>query len=471
MKGKQNRHVSKECKREKESNENYIHYRNDNQNEQTKEIGEEIADLAEYISTDETDEEAEQTEAEATAPVDGNAKEVTADFKSLEKEDNERGAGIEAQSPADVVEPGSIHKEEVRAYWQDTLQADQFGMDILRYGYKLPFQEGCELQQYREENNKSAIKYIDFAFEETERWENKKVVKEVWKTPLCISPLTVAARMVAEAEKLRLCLDLSRYMNKLLRKEAVRLAGIDKCTQKLLPGDYIGTYDLTSAFHHVRIYEPHQQYLGFCLPGRKEGEKERYFIFLVMPFGLASAVKCITRMTKPLCGYISSKGIRHSIYIDDGNVLARALALVIAHLAFVLDALKQAGFVVSEGKTDTAETVSQVKLYPGFVLDLQKMIVRVSEEKLMDLRKVLQEVFFSSRRHLRCKGGAPALRLVALSLLTHLHHMPQSQVTGTGFVCIYPLLTSCVSLGGPGPKHSFSEWERNFYRPDIQPNL
>ena len=27
-------------------------------------------------------------------------------------------------------------------------------------------------------------------------------------------------------------------------------------------------------------------------------------------------------------------------------------------------------------------------------------------------------------------------------------------------VCIYPLLTSCVSLGGPGPMHSFSEWEK-----------
>ena len=38
--------------------------------------------------------------------------------------------------------------------------------------------------------------------------------------------------------------------------------------------------------------------------------------------------------------------------------------------------------------------------------------------------------------------------------------MPQCEVTGAGFVCIYPLLTSCVSLGGPGPMHSFSEWEK-----------
>ena len=286
-------------------------------------------------------------------------------------------------------------------------------MDILKDGYKLPFKEGCEPQQYREENNKSALEHIDFAYEETERWESRKGVKEVWKPPHCISPLTVAARLVADAEKLRLCLDLSRYINKLLRKEAVRLSGIDKCTQNLLPGDYIGTYDLTSAFHHVSIYEPHQQYLGFCLPGRKEGEKERYFIFLVMPFGLASAVKCITRMTKPLCGYISSKGIRHSIYIDDGNVLARALALVIAHLAFVLGALRQAGFVIAEDKTDTAETVSQVKLYLGFVLDSQKMTVRVSEEKLTNLRQALREVT-ESRGKVKAKTVAKAIgKLVA----------------------------------------------------------
>ena len=68
-------------------------------------------------------------------------------------------------------------------------------------------------------------------------------------------------------------------------------------------------------------------------------------------------------------------------------------------------------------------------------------------------------IFFSSRRHPMCKGSTPALRLVALStprdqtfsgtvlpLLTHLHHMPQCEVTGAGFVCIYPFLTSCVRL-------------------------
>ena len=220
----------------------------------------------------------------------------------------------------------------------------------------------------------------------------KRVIKEVYTEPWCVSPLTVAARQMGDKEKLRLCLDLSRYINTLLKKEAVKLAGIDTCTQALLPGDYMATYDLSSAFHHVKIYEPHQQYLGFSLPGKKEGDPDRFFIFLVMPFGLASAVKCITRITKPLCCFLAKQGIRHSIYIDDGNTLARTLALVLAHLRIVLDTLDKAGFVISKDKTDTTETVGQIKIYLGFVVDSQKMELRITPEKVRDIQAAIQTV-------------------------------------------------------------------------------
>ena len=62
-----------------------------------------------------------------------------------------------------------------------------------------------------------------------------------------------------------------------------------------------------------------------------------------MPFGLASAVKCLTRITKPVCSYISEQGIHNSIYIDDGNVFAETLRKVIEYLKFVLDVLDRAG--------------------------------------------------------------------------------------------------------------------------------
>ena len=362
-----------------------------------------------------SDDDTESAEASETGGLQSREKEAAEGSGQRAEEE----AASEAQAGSDQCRTkerktvaGNIHKEEYRQFWKESLQADDYILEILKTGYKLPFRKGCKPQRYREENNKSALKYVDYAYEETEKWMVKRVVKEVMEPPLCISPLTVAVRTIGDLEKLRLCLDLSRYINTLLQKEAVKLAGIDKCTQNLFPGDYIAIYDLTSAFHHIKIFEEHQQYLGFALPGR-DGKKERYFVFLVMPFGLASAVKCITRITKPLCSYFAKNGIRHSIYIDDGNVLARALALVIAHLDFVLNALKQAGFVILEEKTDTIETVSQVKLYLGFVVDSTTMTLKISAEKLQDLRQALCTVI-QSPGPLKAKTVAKAIgKLVA----------------------------------------------------------
>ena len=291
----------------------------------------------------------------------------------------------------ETIVAGSIHRPEVRRFWKEVLKADDYTMSILEEGYKLPFKDGCRPQKYKEKNNKSALVNMPFAREETEKWKERKVVKEVFQEPTCVSPLTVAKRKLGENEfKLRLCLDLSRYVNLLLKKEAVKLTGISMCTQALLPGDFIATYDLSSAFHHVKICEEHQQYLGFSLPG-EDGHPDRYFVFLVMPFGLASAVRCLTRLTKPLCCYITGQGIRHSIYIDDGNVFARTLLKALMQLQIVLEALKNAGFIIAPNKTDTAETISQVKLHLGFILNSREMSLSIAETKVEDIKQAIQE--------------------------------------------------------------------------------
>ena len=133
-----------------------------------------------------------------------------------------------------------------------------------------------------------------------------------------------------------------------------------------------------------------------------------------MPFGLASAVKCITRMTKPLCSYIADNGIRHSIYTDDRNALERTLLELLAKLQIVLKILDNAGFVISAKKTDTAETVGQVKLYLGFVIDSQKMQLRVTEEKMKDIKQALEEITQELEKLIQAKKVAKAVgKLVA----------------------------------------------------------
>ena len=87
---------------------------------------------------------------------------LVSDFSS----DSETEGGDEVQKPRVA---GSIHRENVRPFWKDTLQADKYILKMLEEGYRLPFREGCEPQRYKEKNNKSAVKHKGFARSETEK--------------------------------------------------------------------------------------------------------------------------------------------------------------------------------------------------------------------------------------------------------------------------------------------------------------
>ena len=160
--------------------------------------------------------------------------------------------------------------------------------------------------------------------------------------------------------KLRLCIDLSRYINLLLKKEAVSLPCLDKALRMLLPKDFQATFDLKSAFHHVLIHPDFRKFLGFAVPA-KDGSGDRYFVFRVLPFGLASAVQLLAHLTKPICIFLAAEGIRLSIYIDDGWILALLKALAAQHLLRTFEVLSQAGFIISTEKSDKPEDVAKVK--------------------------------------------------------------------------------------------------------------
>ena len=95
-----------------------------------------------------------------------------------------------------------------------------------------------------------------------------------------------------------------------------------------------------------------------CFKVSNEVGEDEYYQFQVMPFGLASATQCLARVTKPICAHLAGKGIRHSLYIDDGKINARA-DKISEHLKYTLQVLRKAGFIIAPNKTDTPETVSE----------------------------------------------------------------------------------------------------------------
>lgn len=203
---------------------------------------------------------------------------------------------------------GNIHKKEFRKFWLEHLKLDTWKLHVLEEGYKLPFLTPPD--RYIEGNNQSSKKELPFLKDEGSKLLEKGVISRVDSRPHCCPPLTVACRTLVNGKvKKRHCIDLSRKVNKDLIREGVKLTTIQKSFQLLERGDLQATYDLSSAYHHIKIHPDHKKYLGFCVPGP---EGDEFYQFECMPFGLASATKCLARITKPICAFLAKKGIRHS---------------------------------------------------------------------------------------------------------------------------------------------------------------
>jgi len=71
-------------------------------------------------------------------------------------------------------------------------------------------------------------------------------------------------------------------------------------------GDYLICFDLKSGYHHVDIYEPHRQYLGFSWERRR---RTQLYIFTVLLFGLATACYAFTKLLRPLIKYWRGQGL------------------------------------------------------------------------------------------------------------------------------------------------------------------
>jgi hypothetical protein len=165
----------------------------------------------------------------------------------------------------------------------------------------------------------------------------------------------------------------------------VTLSHLSKALEVTKEGDFQVKYDLTSAYHHIKISDSQIGYLGAAFT--KEDGSKQYFVFLYLPFGLGSAVHCMTKIFKPLNAYFHSLGIRHSIFIDDGRILSATPEGAENDRKVVYETLKKAGWTVEEEKSDGEGEASQIKEYLGFIIDTHQMSVRIKEDKKVSAKK------------------------------------------------------------------------------------
>ena len=133
--------------------------------------------------------------------------------------------------------PGKIHELKAIKFWSEELLANDWILETLKNGYLLPIVKQPPIS-YEEDNNSSAKKDMVFVCETVWKWTAQGIVKIVRQKPDFVSPLTVVSRTNVEGiTKKRLCWDGSRCINKLLQKQKVVLAHLNRALEVTEEGD------------------------------------------------------------------------------------------------------------------------------------------------------------------------------------------------------------------------------------------
>ena len=289
-------------------------------------------------------------------------------------------------------------------FWSEVLGAPGPVIDWIENGYKLPLQ--FMPTPFEQCNHKSALGHHEFVSNSVLDLIKNRCVREVQGKPLVCSPLSVVANREG---KFRLVLNL-RHLNQFLRKDHFKYEDLRIAMLMFEREDFLIKFDLKSGYHHLDIFEAHQTYLGFSWTIDRS---PRYFVFAVLPFGLATACYAFTKLLRPLIGYWRSQGLRAVLYLDDGIVAAKGLENSNRMSVRIRQDLVRAGLIVNEAKSQW-EPVRKLT-WLGFEIDLEIGQLTVPEDKLVCLCELLQSLL--ERAFVPAKVLASAIgRIISMSL-------------------------------------------------------
>ncbi|KAK5985976.1 reverse transcriptase [Trichostrongylus colubriformis] len=276
-------------------------------------------------------------------------------------------------------------------------------LDTMINGYTIPFDEAPE-PPHRDGNRKSALRHAVFVDITITDLISNGAIKEVANPQ--VANLFVHPLSVAEGRKLRLVLDLSS-LNKYVTKEYVKFDDMAKI-QHLLPWNgFMTTFDLKSGYHHVRIAEQSQNFLGFSW-------NSKFFKFTVLPFGLSSAPHIFTKILRPLIKKWRGEGKGVAIYLDDGLIWANSRSGCKATSEGIRKELKEFGWFEAEQKS--VWSPSSKATWLGFDIDLNSFEISISKDRIegasSTLQRMLQDRAPSLHARMRWEGSLASMSLV-----------------------------------------------------------
>lgn len=187
--------------------------------------------------------------------------------------------------------------------------ANAYIMRVTSEGYTVPFRDLPPSKVMK--NNKSARDNISFVKTEVANLLKKGCILEVRDQPYVVNPLTVA---YGKTGKPRLVLDC-RHIYQYLIQFKFKYEDVHTAKVMFDVGSFLFSFDLKGAYHHIEILPEYRKYLGFSV---SDGSITKYYVFCVLPFGLATAGYIFSKVLRVLVKYWRGQGHKVIMYLDDG---------------------------------------------------------------------------------------------------------------------------------------------------------
>ena len=303
-------------------------------------------------------------------------------------------------------------------------------------------------------NNSSTQQHIPFVTGQVQELLTNGAVEDITAVHrdrtecAAILPLTVA---VPDNRKIRLCWN-GRHVNDSLQVPSFKMEHAPKAASILKPGDWLFTVDMKSGYHQIPLKPSFRRFCCFEWQGK-------VYRWAVLPFGLSSAPRAYTKLSRVMLKYWRKLGIRCSNYIDDFLFAAATLQEALALRDKVLSDMVRFGWFISF--TKSLLQPGQLAAYIGFeYLTVPEPIVRVPWRKIAALRSLIADVLTHHGDRHRVQGLAMAriaghlqsmrfatspVNIFTRAMYSWIGALPWSPDAGTNYV-VYRPLTATAAL-------------------------
>jgi len=135
-----------------------------------------------------------------------------------------------------------------------------------------------------------------------------------------------------------------RQLNYFVIWEHFKMESIHLVENLIQEGDWMIKMDLKDAYFSIPIHQEHRQWLRFQW-------KEQIYEFQCLPFGLSSAPRVFTKVTRPIVAWLRQLGVRMVAYIDDFLLLAQSREEAHLQGQLMVTMFKALGFSINTEKS------------------------------------------------------------------------------------------------------------------------